>query len=75
MLKNHGIRTIFINTTRNTLKPGYVIDHFETYQIFENTHHDPLYNLRENDTCHFSEFGHRYMANLLKSHIEKLEWI
>lgn len=75
MLKNHKIRTIFLNTTRSNLISNYVIDHFQPYQIFEDTHSNPEYNLRENDTCHFSEFGHRYMASELKSHIEKLGWI
>lgn len=75
MLKNHNIRTIFLNTTRSYFESSYVTDHFLPYQIFENTHNDPKYNLKENDSCHFSEFGHRYMANELKLHIEKLGWI
>lgn len=73
MLKNHNINTVFFTTSRtlNSID-NYIIDRYLPYEFRDDTANDKSMNLREGDTCHFSQYGHDITANKLKEHIEKL---
>jgi hypothetical protein len=74
MLKAHNIKAIFLTTSRSTLTGKYLIEPFESYQVYDKSNSEPAYNLREGDTCHFSQFGHRHMADKLIERIKELKW-
>jgi len=73
MLKNHNINTIFFTTTRTMhTDQNYIIDRYLPYEYKDDTAGDKSMNLRDGDTCHFSQHGHNIIANNIKEHIEKL---
>jgi hypothetical protein len=74
MLKYHNIKTIFLTTSRSTVAGEYLIEPFHSYQVYDKSNGDPVYNLRENDSCHFSQLGHRVMADKLIERIKELQW-
>lgn len=75
MLKQLGMKVIFIQSTR--IGPGhdYLIEPFLEYSIIDDTNRDFSNNLTLEDHCHFSQKGSFVLADKLYKHIYDLGWI
>ncbi len=73
MLKNNNIKVIFIKTNRIGNVDFFTIDEYKKYIYFDYSNHDITNNQTETDFCHFSDKGHKLIAQNLYEHILKLK--
>lgn len=74
MLDAKNIKAIFIKTGRmNNGVEWYMADSLKKYIFYDYTDLDVVNNQSETDSCHFSDIGHKLIANQLYNHILDLK--
>ena len=74
MINNNNINVIFIKTTRmNYLLDFFTFDRYKKNFFYDYSYEDKTNNQTETDPCHFSDKGHKLIAENLYQHILKLK--
>ena len=74
MLKNNNIKVIFIKTDRmNAHVDIFMLDEYQKTHFNDKSNSDWLNNQTETDSCHFSDKGHKLIAENLYQHILNLK--
>ena len=73
MLKHHGIKVIFIKTTRIGVADFFTFDDYKKMIYYDYSNSDESNNQSKKDCGHFSEKGHKLMAENLYQHILNLK--
>jgi hypothetical protein len=76
LLREYGIRCIFLDARQTPLRPLTVIAPFDQWLWLEPEEFDRRTDLeyKPGDHTHFSDQGHRELAALLYQHIRSLGW-
>jgi hypothetical protein len=73
MLKNYNIKVIFLKTDRMNMGDIFLLDEYKKMQFYDKSNTDWSNNQTETDDCHFSDKGHKLMAENLYKHIINLK--
>ena len=73
MLKAHNIKVIFVKTTRISVPEFFTFDEYKKAFYFDSSNIDRANNQSSKDSGHFSEKGHKLMADNLYQHILNLK--
>jgi len=74
MLEAKNIKAIFIKTNRmNKHLDWYIADSLKKYVFYDDTNNEIINNQTPEDSCHFSDIGHKLMAENLYNHIINLK--
>ena len=73
MLKSNNINAVFVKTTRIGMMDFFTFDEYEKAIYYDYSNEDVKNNQSSKDSGHFSEKGHKLMAENLYQHILKLK--
>ena len=73
MLKNHNIKVIFLKSTRISVPDFFTFDEYKNYFYYDSSNEDVTNNQSLKDNGHFSENGHKLIAENLYQHILNLK--
>ncbi len=73
MLKAHNIKVIFVKTTRISVPEFFTFDEYKKAFYYDESNSDRVNNQSLKDIGHFSEKGHKLMAENLHQHIINLK--
>lgn len=75
MLKSNNIKVVFIKTTRIDNIEFFAFDEYKKCFFYDYSNNDITNNQTETDFCHFSDKGHKLIAENLYQHIVNLKLI
>ena len=73
MLKTHNIKVIFVKSTRISVPDFFTFDEYKNYFYYDSSNEDVTNNQSLKDSGHFSEKGHKLIAENLYQHIVNLK--
>ena len=73
MLKNHNIKVVFVKSTRISVPDFFTFDEYKNYFYYDSSNEDVTNNQSSKDSGHFSEKGHKLIAENLYKHIVNLK--
>lgn len=77
MINNNDIKVIFLKTNRlgrlNDNIDFFTFDRYKKWFFYDDSNKDITNNQTETDTCHFSDRGHKLIAENLYQHILNLK--
>ena len=72
-LKNHNIKVVFVKTTRISVPDFFTFDEYKKSFYYDASNEDVTNNQSSKDHGHFSQKGHKLMAENLYQHILNLK--
>ena len=73
MLKTHNIKVIFVKTTRISVPEFFTFEEYEKAFYYDTSNSERVNNQSSKDSGHFSEKGHKLIAENLYQHIINLK--
>ena len=73
MLKNHNIKVVFVKSTRISVPDFFTFDEYKKCFYYDTSNLERVNNQSLKDTGHFSDKGHKLIAENLYQHIINLK--
>ena len=73
MLKSHNIKVVFIKTTRISVPEFFTFDEYKNAFYYDTSNSEKVNNQSLKDTGHFSDKGHKLIAENIYQHILNLK--